>query len=217
MDSSCPCPLCGHRDGNGFHRDRRREYLRCPVCALVYVPADSHLDTAAEKSVYDLHENDPADAGYRRFLSRLSEPLLQRLGERSARGLDFGCGPGPALAQIMREAGHTVALYDPYYFPDTAVLAGDYDFIMATEVVEHLAAPGLELERLWRLLRPGGVLGLMTKLVIDQQAFRSWHYISDPTHICFFSEETLQWWAARVDAELELVAADAVLLRKPPR
>lgn len=217
MDSSCPCPLCGLGGGDHFHRDRRREYLRCPVCALVYVPAPWHLDAAAEKSVYDLHENDPADAGYRRFLSRLSEPLLRRLGERSARGLDFGCGPGPALAQVLREAGHSVALYDPYYFPDISVLTGDYDFITATEVVEHLAAPGRELERLWRMLRPGGVLGLMTKLVIDQRAFRSWHYISDPTHICFFSPETLQWWAVRVGAELELVAADAVLLTKPQR
>ncbi|MCX2979493.1 class I SAM-dependent methyltransferase [Halieaceae bacterium IMCC14734] len=215
MDSSCPCPLCGYGRGSSFHRDRRREYLRCPVCALVYVPPVWHLDAAAEKAVYDLHENSPDDPGYRRFLSRLAAPLLTQLGGRSALGLDFGCGPGPALVQMLREAGHTVSVYDPYYFPDTAVLSVDYDFITATEVVEHLAAPGLQLDRLWSLLRPGGVLGVMTKLVVDQQAFARWHYISDATHICFFSQQTWRWWSLKVGAELEQVAADAVLFRKP--
>ena len=29
-----------------------------------------------------------------------------------------GCGPGPALAEMLREAGHTVATYDPLFAPD---------------------------------------------------------------------------------------------------
>ena len=35
------------------------------------------------------------------------EPLLARLGPAS-HGLDYGCGPGPALATMLREEGHGV-------------------------------------------------------------------------------------------------------------
>ena len=36
-----------------------------------------------------------------------------------ARGLDFGCGPGPALTLLMEEAGFAkMNLYDPFYFAD---------------------------------------------------------------------------------------------------
>lgn len=180
----------------------------------MFVPPEYFLDPAAERAHYDLHENDPSDAGYRRFLSRLSDPLVARLPAAST-GLDFGSGPGPTLSVMLAEAGHRVEIYDPIYAPDTTVLDRQYDFITASEVVEHLHDPAAELQRLWDCLRPGGVLGLMTKLVIDPQAFASWHYIQDPTHVCFYSTETWSWLAARWSARLEQVAADVVLLAKP--
>ena len=68
-----------------------------------------------------------------------------------AKGLDFGSGPGPALACMLRESGYEVALYDSFYEPDEAVLNDRYDFICATEVVEHLSRPGWELHRLCRI------------------------------------------------------------------
>ncbi|GIS59730.1 MAG: hypothetical protein CM1200mP2_19550 [Planctomycetaceae bacterium] len=42
--------------------------------------------------------------------------------------------------------------------------------------------PGEELDRLWGCLSPGGVLGIMTKRVLDHEAFSRWHYKkrSDP-------------------------------------
>ena len=211
------CPLCAGEQISAWHRIERaggvREYLRCDSCALVFVPAPFHLDAAAEKAVYDLHHNDPADPGYRRFLSRLTEPLLQRLPEHS-RGLDFGCGPGPALAQMLCECDHTVALYDKFYFPDATVLQGEYDFVCATEVVEHLADPRAVLQQLFSLLRRGGWLAIMTKRVRDQAAFARWHYINDPTHIIFFSDATFHWIGKHWNARVELHGADVVLLQK---
>ncbi|MEH6491018.1 MAG: class I SAM-dependent methyltransferase [Halopseudomonas sp.] len=180
---------------------------------MVHVPGAWHLSPAAERAEYDRHENDPQDEGYRRFLSRLATPLLQQLPAAS-RGLDFGCGPGPALAAMLREAGHTVALHDIHYQPNPAALNDRWDFITATEVVEHLAQPLLVLDQLWACLQPGGWLGLMTKRVRDQDAFKRWHYINDPTHICFFSERSFAWLATRWNAELQLIGSDVVLLRK---
>jgi hypothetical protein len=33
-----------------------------------------------------------------------------------AKGLDFGAGPGPVIATILREQHYKVDLYDPYYW-----------------------------------------------------------------------------------------------------
>lgn len=207
------CPLCGGFETLPFHSDKRRTFERCQACQLVHVPPRYYLDSSAERAEYDKHQNFFQDLGYRKFLSRLSEPLLKRLPKR-AQGLDFGCGPGPALAHMLREAGCTVDLYDVFYEPDPVVLTKSYDFICATEVAEHLHCPGAVFDQLWDLLLPGGYLGLMTKLVRDETAFASWHYKNDPTHVCFFSRETFQWWAARHQAQTEFIGADVIILKK---
>jgi len=213
MTDSTHCPLCNATGSLAFFADTRRTYLRCSTCALVFVPPEFHLSATDERTEYDKHENDVADQGYRKFLSRLFVPLNQTLDDAS-QGLDFGCGPGPALASMFRESGHTVALYDPFYAPDTSVLTGSYDFISATEVVEHLYFPGDELSRLWSILAVGGTLGVMTKLVLDRQAFSRWHYKNDPTHVCFFSRASWQWWAKKYGARLSFAGADVILLGK---
>ena len=115
------CPLCA-----GTRYPRISPINGAATCAataaqLVFVPARFYLDRGAERAEYDLHQNEPGDAGYRAFLSRLLEPLTERL-EPGARGLDFGCGPGPALAEMLREAGFDVSLYDSFYLPDQGPL-----------------------------------------------------------------------------------------------
>ena len=213
QDEEPLCPLCGRKDAGPFFEDADRAYLRCGSCELVFVPRRYWLSAEEERAVYDLHENELEDPGYRRFLSRLSRPLLARLGSNQ-KGLDFGCGPGPALAAMLEEHGHRVDLYDPFYHNNPEVFQNRYDFICATEVVEHLHQPGKEFAALLKLLKPGGWLGIMTKLVIDAPAFRRWHYIRDTTHICFFSRSTFEYLARRFEAELDFVADDAILLRK---
>lgn len=211
--SSIDCPLCGASQNHFFFRDKRRDYWRCEVCALVFVLPEFFLDTESEKQQYDLHENSAGDEGYRQFLGRLAEPLLTHL-KPAATGLDFGCGPAPVLANMLSDAGHRVALYDCFYVRDESVWQQKYDFVTATEVVEHLHAPQLELARLWQVLNPGGCLALMTKLVIGVEAFSRWHYKNDPTHVCFFSKTTFEWWAKKHAAEITFVGSDVILLRK---
>ncbi|SHE38370.1 Methyltransferase domain-containing protein [Modicisalibacter ilicicola DSM 19980] len=207
------CPLCGGQGVSHYHRDRRRDYWQCHRCTLVFVARHQHLAADAEKAVYDCHRNSPRDTGYRRFLSRLTVPLLEHLPP-GARGLDFGCGPGPTLSVMLEEAGHPMALYDIFYAPDRRVLEGRYDFITATEVVEHLAAPGQVIEDLAGRLSPGGWLGLMTKRVASREAFADWHYILDPTHVSFFSEASFRWLATCLDMRVVFPAADVVLMQK---
>lgn len=208
------CPLCSSNQTHFYFEDNTRSYFQCARCELVFVPQAQRLDALSEKTHYDHHENDPDDQGYRAFLSRLALPLLGRIGAQSS-GLDFGCGPGPALAHMLREAGHKVALYDIYYQPDTGVLQRSYDFLTATEVIEHLFEP----EKVWsqwlNLVKPGGWIGIMTKQVTGLQAFATWHYKYDPTHVCFFSRATFRYLAERDKLALEFIGNDVILLRKP--
>ncbi len=206
------CPSCRTSEGSAFYQDRR-EYYRCPVCHLVFVPSYQFLTLQEEKAVYDLHQNSVDDPGYRRFLGRLFGPLSQRLAPGSF-GLDFGSGPEPTLSVMFQEAGHSVEIYDPFYAPEIRPLHLKYDFITASEVVEHLHHPRRELDRLWSCLKPNGWLGIMTKRVIDRDAFSRWHYKSDPTHVCFFSIETFQWLANHWCATLTVPGKDVVLFTK---
>lgn len=207
------CPLCGSTASAEFYSGRR-DYLQCPICRLVYVPTEQLPTRDEEKRQYDLHENSPGDAGYRRFLGRLYEPVARRLPGTS-RGLDFGSGPGPTLSVMFEEAGHQVNIYDPFYAPHSDVFLKQYDFITTSEVVEHLHRPGREFDRLWSCLKPGGLLGVMTKRVRDREAFAGWHYKDDPTHVCFYSTATFAWLAEKWRATLSFAGDDVVVFTRP--
>jgi 2-polyprenyl-3-methyl-5-hydroxy-6-metoxy-1,4-benzoquinol methylase len=207
------CPLCSRKNNDLFFEDKKRIYLRCGHCKLVFVPRRYWLNRTAQKATYDLHQNDPQDRGYRRFLSRLAVPLADKL-EPKQRGLDFGCGPGPTLSVLLAERGHRVDLYDPFYYNDPELLNRTYDFISASEVVEHLGDPNQTFSTLFRMLKPGGWLGIMTKRVINDRSFGQWHYIRDLTHICFYGRRTFEYLSKRFAAGLNIVASDVILLNK---
>lgn len=207
------CPLCAAVNASHYHSDKKRDFLQCQTCQLVFVPAKQRLDAREEKAVYDLHNNDPSDEGYRRFLSRVASPLSERLSQGST-GLDFGCGPGPTLSLMFEEQGFPMSLYDLYYYPESKALESEYDFVTATEVIEHLYQPNLVWQQWLTLIKPGGYLGLMTKMVIDVDAFSTWHYKNDPTHVVFFSRATFLYLAKRDQLEIEFIGNDVIILRK---
>lgn len=207
------CRLCGGATAAWF-ADDWRGYWRCGRCGYVQVPQQQQLSVEAEREYYGTHRNAVDDPGYRAWLGRLARPLLERV-RPPASGLDFGCGPAPALAALLSEAGLEVALHDLYFAPRPEVFAREWDFITATEVLEHLRTPAAELQQLWECLRPGGWLALMTRrLPADPAAFPAWHYRRDPTHIGFFADASFAWLAQHWEARLELLDDDVALLRK---
>ena len=105
-----------------------------------------------------------------------------------------------------------MSVYDPYYFPDTHCLSQRYDVVTCTEVVEHFYQPKRSLETLFSQVKPGGMLVVMTKLVISPQKFPQWHYKNDPTHVSFFSEQTFRFIAHQYGMQYEKLANDVILL-----
>ena len=212
MSSTVSCPRCASHRSYPLSVAGTR-YHRCLACELVWLDEADHLDEAAEKAVYDGHDNRVDDPRYRSFLMRAFGEVLARV-PLPASGLDFGCGPGPALVAMGREAGYDMVGYDKFYADFPELLTRQYDFITSTEVIEHIAEPRTVLAQLWDCLTPGGLLVLQTQRVLGDERFKNWRYRHDPTHIVFFAEASFQVLATSWQAELSFPHADVAVLQK---
>jgi cyclopropane fatty-acyl-phospholipid synthase-like methyltransferase len=207
------CPVCNLNNNQHFFEDKFRSYNKCSVCDLVFVPAKFYLNEIDEKNIYDKHENNSNDLNYRKFLSKLHNPLSKYLKKHQL-GLDFGCGSGPTLSKMLEEDGHKIVLYDKYYYKNEEYLNQQFDFIVSTEVFEHLQSPIVELSRLVDILVIKGYLGIMTKMRDDQLEFKKWYYKNDPTHINFYSNETFKWIENKYPLEIVSLNNDMVIYLK---
>jgi len=209
------CPLClQNKTDILYSRDEppvgTKNYYLCCECKLVFLDAVFHLDEAQAKARYDHHENSPDDPKYRKFLGRLATPLMARLAP-GAEGLDYGCGPGPTISVMMKEAGFFMNEFDPVYFPNTAVLERTYDFMTCTEVIEHFTDPRKEFLRFKQWLNPKGILGVMTQILEGEEKFVGWWYHKDPTHNLFYQRRTLEWISDWMHWKIEILASNVII------
>ncbi len=207
------CRLCRQQTRDFMEVDGKA-YLACDHCGLRMTHHDDLPLPIDEKTHYDQHDNRVDDIGYKQFLKRLADPLMAILPPASFL-LDYGSGPGPALAEIMRNAGHQVALYDPFYAPDLSVLSAEYDAVMATEVVEHFHHPHDGFKQMLASVRAGGWLAIMTNLHDDDGGFAGWYYRRDPTHVAFYSEETLAFIGKEFNLNLDRISRNVTIFQKP--
>ena len=193
------CPLCGAPGPFAGVPDMRKRLLRlCSACRLVFAAAPDLPLPEAEKSRYASHRNGPDDAGYVAFLRQAVVPALPFL-KPDMHGLDYGCGHTPTLHLLLKEAGLRCENYDVFFFPEWP--SGTFDFLFATEVVEHFHRPAVEWPRMLSLLKPGGILTVMTAPWENLDAFRTWGYASDETHVAFYHRQSLEWICARCGLE----------------
>ena len=184
------------------------------MCLATLLAVEDLPGADTELQHYLNHENDLQDPQYRKFASKLVEPLASRLRD-GARGLDYGCGSGPGAAAMLRERGFGGDLFDPFFAPDEAVLHRSYDFIVCCEVAEHFHHPAEEFDRLEKLLEHGGILAIMTCFQADDDRFAGWHYRRDPTHVAFYRAETLHRLAEQRGWSCEIPAKDVAIMRRP--
>lgn len=203
MTATLQCPLCLSTAISYF--GKKGLYFRCSECDLAFKPPTAYPSPEKEKARYDTHQNTIEDKGYVDFLNPAAEEVARRCSTKS-KGLDYGCGPQPVLALLLNQKGFETGYYDPFYFPEGLNASKNFDFITCTEAAEHFFNPNIEFERIFSLLKPTGLLVLMTELLKDKTDIENWYYSKDPTHVCFFSETTLHWLAKRFSKNIEILS-----------
>ena len=207
------CNLCRSNAAASFETTDNKIYWSCTFCGCKYLDKSFFIDLQEEEKRYLEDNNDVKDKEYRKFLSKLSHPLKEKI-HHGCDGLDFGCGTGPALADMLIEEGFNVSLYDPFFYPEKDVLSKQYDFITCTETAEHFHDPFKEFNTLNDLLKPGGWLGVMTCFLTSDEMFENWYYRRDPTHVTFYCEKTFQVIASQRNWKCEIKSKDVVFMQK---
>ncbi|PLX24939.1 MAG: methyltransferase [Salinivirgaceae bacterium] len=207
------CPLCENIKHVEFSSDKHRDYYQCNNCELIFVSPNQRPLPSDEKARYMTHNNDDDNEGYVRFLSRIIDPLSNRVHE-SAKGLDYGCGPNPVLSKLLSKRGFDMSYFDPFFFNTRELLDKKYDFIVYTEVAEHMFDPQREFEFLFSRLSGNGTLALMTNLYTDKIDFDKWHYKNDTTHVCFYTEKSIKWISTYFNYKAEVILPDLIFFKK---
>ncbi len=182
------CPLCFSTHHTVFEIDQKRSYLLCQHCSLVFVPRDQLINDEEEKKRYELHDNSETNFDYKNYIENMAH-LVHSFLKKGSTGLDFGCGITRILENSLKEKGHEVFSYDKFFLPDDSVFENKYDFIILSEVIEHLKKPFEDLMKLTTLLHEDGFIFVKTKLRPENpEKFKNWFYKRDVTHVQFFSD-----------------------------
>ena len=146
-----------------------------------------------EKQEYLHHNNTPENEGYVAMFKDFIEKCIDPYQDKIKAALDFGCGPGPVLAGLLKEKGFEVDIYDKYFAPEKIFENKKYDLITSTEVLEHLADPLETLKTLKNHLNKNGILAIMTLFhPNNEEGFKKWWYRRDSTHISFYRPKTFE-------------------------
>lgn len=198
------CERCGHL---------RRDLERCPA---------DHRDLA--------YGGEPT-------LDRIRLDLTYRELVRDgvpARVFEVGYGAGSMLRRFLDD-GAEVAGVDPDQLgigvdevvrargdlrvggiEDASRLPGDQDLVYGIHVLEHVVDPHVALRSSWELLRPGGRASFITPAGDSTGVERygaAWWMLEDPTHIRFFSADSLARAAAKagfVDIRVRRLLLDSL-------
>lgn len=182
------CPLCLSTKSKIHDLDKARSYLRCCDCSLIYVQKNQFITQDQEKQRYDAHENNSSDPRYRSYLVKISESIRPYL-KTGDQGLDFGSGKSTLLAELLMP--FETKFFDIYYHPDHEVLDFQYDFIILSEVIEHLRDLRTTMLYLRERLKPTGKLFIKTKFYpTKDEDFKTWFYKRDLTHVAFFDQSS---------------------------
>ena len=207
------CIVCKNQEAVDFKNIKQKRYWKCSYCEAIFLDKEFYLSSNDEYKHYLTHNNDVNDPRYKKFLSNLMLPLIERIKLNSI-GLDYGCGPGPALSLMLREKGYQMLNYDPFFHSKKRNLLKKYDFICCSETVEHFHNPFGEFTRFNELLNNNGTIGIMTNFHSEQDIFENWYYIKDPTHVVFYNKKTFQIIAKIFDWDCEFLGNNLVFLKK---
>ena len=207
-----PCRVCGDSHTEFFAEKDGYAYARCAACGFVFL--DPMPDAAALAGQY-AGEAIGAEA-YPKAESRFRRARVKALRlVRYIRGnetIDLGCGGG-FMVEAMRRLGARATGVDVnpgaiayasrrfarnrFYCDDLAGFEGRglaFDFVYASEVMEHLPDIGAFMGLIARITRPGGHLYVTTPDIGHWRVpgdVTEWDMFSPPMHVQFFNRRCL--------------------------
>lgn len=200
------CPACESRAAKQYGSKNNFELFGCRTCGSIYT---DRVPSAFEEEDYDAYYSE-ANLTVPDFIQlRLNEIVSgfepYRLNNRL---LDIGFGAGTLLKTANEMGWSTTGTevsstavqhaesqgFDAFLgnvsdakFPDD-----QFDVITASEILEHLLEPNVELKEIVRILRPGGLLWATTPSA-RSISFRlmklNWTVLSPPEHIQLYSKK----------------------------
>lgn len=207
-----PCRVCGDSHTGFFAEKDGYAYARCAACGFVFL--DPMPDAAALAGQY-AGEAIGAEA-YPKAASRFRRARVKALRlVRYVRGnetIDLGCGGG-FMVEAMRRLGARATGVDVnpgaiayasrrfarnrFYCDDLAGFEGRglaFDFVYASEVMEHLPDIGAFMGLIARITRPGGHVYVTTPDIGHWRVpgdVTEWDMFSPPMHVQFFNTRCL--------------------------
>lgn len=220
-----PCPLCGSKDFKKLFEakdwvfgigDDWFSVRRCDECSVGYVsprPAEAAMTKYYPAQYYWSYEREAAPVEWETVLSHRMRQLEAKarvtLNMAPGRLLDVGAQKGEFI-WFMRQRGWQAegveldnAVPNPQSLPiqygDFLLMdleSASFDVVTAWAVLEHVYEPGLFVEKVATLLKPGGrFVVLVTNLnSIQSRLFRADDY---PRHLTVFTRKSIRKLAER--------------------
>ncbi len=197
------CKICNSPTITFYDNIMKSNFFHCSSCEFIFKDATSYVSTERELQQYENHNNSFESPGYVQMFQDFMDVTIAPYRHEIKTALEFGSGPGPVLAELLKREGFEVDLYDKYFSPEKVYKNKQYDLITSTEVIEHIDNT-LELFSFFKThLKSGGYLALMTQFHDNtQEGFLKWWYRKDPTHITFYRPHTFKVLAEKFDFTL---------------
>jgi len=186
------CSICKTMMHEFIPAGDEQHYYACPACEWIVLDEAHIIPHEQQQERYALHENTCDNEGYVAMFERFMTACVDPYRNTIHTILDFGCGPGPVLATLLKQRGFQVDMYDIFFKPDESYRKKKYDLITMTEVLEHIKDPLSIMRDLTRCLSKKGKIALMTLFhEADEARFAQWWYRREDTHISFYTTKTL--------------------------
>ena len=197
------CKICSHNTKTIKDEQFATNYYLCTNCDHIFMGEKKIILPEKEKQEYLRHNNTTENEGYVAMFRDFIEKCIDPYQDKIKTALDFGCGPGPVLAELLKEKGFEVDIYDKYFALEKIFENKKYDLITSTEVLEHLADPLETLKTLKKHLNKQGIIAIMTLFhPKNKEEFKKWWYRRDLTHISFYTPKTFEILAEMVEMKV---------------